>query len=62
MVTTPARAGADLAVSPIERGYVLDALDDAVTRHAATKESVIAATGRRSPRRVRSIARLLASR
>ncbi len=59
MVTTPARTIADLAVSPIERGYVLDALDDAIERHATTREAVIAATARRSPRRVANITRLL---
>jgi len=60
MVTTPARTIADLAVSPIERGYVLDALDDAIEQRAATREAVAAAIARRSPRRVAAISRLLA--
>ena len=61
MVTTPARTIADLAVSPIERDYVLDALDDAIERRRATPEAVLAATARRSPRRVANITRLLAA-
>ena len=60
MITTPARTIADLALSPVERDYVLDALDDAIEQRIATREAVIAATTRRSPRRVASIARLLA--
>jgi predicted transcriptional regulator of viral defense system len=60
MVTTPARTIADLAISPIERGYVLDALDDAVELRTATRETAIAAVARRSPRRVAMISRLLA--
>ena len=59
MVTTPARTVADLAVSSIERGYVLDALDDAIERRATTREAVIAATARRSPRRVANVTRLI---
>ena len=62
MVTTPARTIADLAISPIERGYVLDAFDDAVERRATTRDAVIDATARRSPRRVAAIARLLAQK
>lgn len=60
MVTTPARTIADLAVSPIERSYVLDALDDAIEGRTVTREAVLAATARRSPRRVAGIAQLLA--
>ena len=59
MVTTPARTIADLALSPIERDYVLDALDDAIEQRTATSEAVLAATARRSPRRVATITRLL---
>lgn len=55
MVTTPERTIADLAVSPIERSYVLDALDDAIEGRTATREAVLAATARRSPRRVAGI-------
>ena len=60
MVTTPARTIADLALSPIERDYVLDAFADAMARHSTTRETVLAATLRRSPRRVATITRLLA--
>ena len=60
MVTTPARTIADLALSPIERGYVLDALDEAIERRTATRDAVIAATARRSPRRVATITQLFA--
>jgi predicted transcriptional regulator of viral defense system len=60
MVTTPARTIADLAISPIERGYVLDALDDAVELRTATRETAIAAVARRSPHRVATISRLFA--
>jgi predicted transcriptional regulator of viral defense system len=60
IVTTPARTISDLAISSIERGYVLDAFDDAVERRIATSDAVIAATARRSPRRVATISRLLA--
>lgn len=60
MVTTPARTIADLAVSPIERDYVLDALDDGIERRTATREAVLAATARRAPRRVANVTRLLA--
>ncbi len=59
MLTTPARTIADLAVSPIERGYVIDAMEDAVAKHLATVEDVIAATARRSPWRVAATSRLL---
>ena len=62
MLTTPARTIADLAVSPIERGYVIDAMEDAVARHLTTVEDVIAATVRRSPRRVAATSRLLGRR
>lgn len=60
MVTRPARTIADLAVSPIERDYVLDALGDAIERRTTTRDAVIAAIARRSPHRVASITRLLA--
>ena len=59
MLTAPARTIADLAVSPIERGYVIDAMEDAVAKHLITVEDVIAATARRSPRRVAATSRLL---
>ncbi len=58
-VTTPARTIADLAVSPIERDYVFEALGDAIEQRKATRGAVIAATARRSPRRVASISRIL---
>ncbi len=60
MVTTPVRTIADLATSPVERDYVLDALADAIAQGTATPEAILRATQRRSPRRLASIEKLLA--
>jgi hypothetical protein len=60
MITTPARTIADLATSPVERDYVLDALADAIAQGTTTPEAILRATERRSPRRLASTKKLLA--